>query len=281
MSREVTERPSSQSSSLLQLKERLAKVIRDEPRKQYRNSTLELIDKLYTFPQKGIARAEKPINKCSFQDISEIQYGGSRRKLAVPTTTLPSPNMKKNNRTKVGVGACHPFLLRTGKSVHDRKRMSMENMRSTCLISERSRELRNRRTSQEGKRQVTQLPRSKSPLIVDKLKLEKKSKNKRGILASTDTSYERPRTNIQQTPLPVSKPAGRKYVTPTSSGKPKHARVSSEQLDAHRRSLNDLPTAKIPKLKITINQNNIFNIVLDGRKDLPKTPNRPLKKQRK
>lgn len=60
--------------------------------------------------------------------------------------------------------------------------------------------------------------------------------------------------------------------------------MNSEQLEPQRRSLNDLPTHVTPKrakLKITINQHNVFNILLGGHKELQKTPSRPLKKHRK
>lgn len=185
--------------------------------------------------------------------------------------------MKKNTRARIGTGACSP-LLDSGKYTHDRKRMSMDNIHLICLGSERSNDQRCKRSSQDDKWESNHhLKRSKSPVIGVR---ENKTRNRRRYLASTDTSYERPQTNVLQTPLPNDREACRRVATPGSSGKPKHLRVSSEQLE-HRRSMNELPVAKSPKLKITINQNNIFNIMLGSKKELQKTPARPLKKPRR
>jgi hypothetical protein len=94
-----------------------------------------------------------------------------------------------------------------------------------------------------------------TPTTLAKLKYTKpKPKNTNTHLMSTDTSDVKLR--ILEKRDKMKKGNSEKLL------RPKHSRVSSEQIELRKAVME---TPKRDKLKITINQNNIFNIVIDNK----------------
>lgn len=165
LSRQPADQPASQSQSLLQLKEKLSKAVGEQLGRRHNISTIDRIDSLFKFQKKGNFAEGTPILRWPFENISEIQSNVSQKQLPpVPIT----PNMKKSCRGRGGFTSptCSPFPLKTNKLLVDRKRLSMETIQPAQLLSDRSREHRRRRVSQEGKQPTQQLHFSKSPFRV-------------------------------------------------------------------------------------------------------------------